>query len=456
MTELTSPNDDGKRTRVRFLILAMLFVLTTVNYADRSTLSITGTLVAKDLGLTPVVMGVVFSAFGWSYALGQIPGGWLLDRFGSKGVYGLSLFLWSLCTLLQAFVGVFAAMGLAVTALFALRFTLGLVEFAGVPRKWPHYRGLVSDSGTRHGDVDLQFGTVCGRRHFPSHHGCDYVDAGLAVRFHFYGWPRPAHAHSLDPVCSRSTQPSAGQPGRAGSYRTRRSAGGHGHQEREGGSGVRWSNVVDLLANRMLMGVYVGQYCITALTYFFITWFPIYLVQGRGLSIMQVGFVAALPAVCGFSGGVLGGVLSDVLLRRGYSLTVARKTPFVMGMLLAACLVACNFVESPWTVVAIMALAFFGKGLAAIGWAVISDTSPKEATGLCGGIFNAIGNIAEIVTPITIGYILQVNGSFNGALWFVAAHCLIAMFSYLVIVGKISRVTLQPVPAVAEVTAAAV
>src|SRR6478736_10554249 len=93
--------------------------------------------------------------------------------------------------------------------------------------------------------------------------------------------------------------------------------------------GPKWSYFKDLLTNRMLVGVYIGQYCITALTYFFITWFPIYLVQGRGLSIMQVGFVAALPAICGFSGGVLGGVLSDALLRRGYSLTVARKTPFV-------------------------------------------------------------------------------------------------------------------------------
>jgi MFS transporter, ACS family, glucarate transporter len=122
-----------ERTKVRFLILTMLFALTTVNYADRSTLSIAGTLVAKDLGLTPVAMGVVFSAFGWSYALGQIPGGWLLDRFGSKSVYGLSLFLWSLCTLLQAFVGTLSAMGLAVVALFALRFTLGLVESPAFP-----------------------------------------------------------------------------------------------------------------------------------------------------------------------------------------------------------------------------------------------------------------------------------------------------------------------------------
>jgi ACS family glucarate transporter-like MFS transporter len=124
-------------------------------------------------------------------------------------------------------------------------------------------------------------------------------------------------------------------------------------------------------------------------------------------------------------------------------------------MSLAACLVVCNFIESSWAVVAVMALAFFGKGLAAIGWAVISDTSPKEATGLCGGIFNAIGNIAGVVTPITIGYILQVTGSFNGALWFVAAHCLLAMFSYLVIVGKIGRVALRPAPMVAGVTVVA-
>ena len=92
----SSPYDVAERTKVRFLILAMLFALTTINYADRSTLSIAGTLVAKDLGLTPVAMGVVFSAFGWSYALGQIQGGWLLDRFGSKKMYGLSLFFWSL------------------------------------------------------------------------------------------------------------------------------------------------------------------------------------------------------------------------------------------------------------------------------------------------------------------------------------------------------------------------
>src|SRR3954453_11116450 len=91
-----------------------------------------------------------------------------------------------------------------------------------------------------------------------------------------------------------------------------------------------------------------------------------------------------------------------------------------------------------------MALAFFGKGLAAIGWAVISDASPKQIIGLTGGVFNAIGKIAGIVTPIVIGYILAATGGFNGALVFVPLHPRLAVFSYLVIVGEIRRVELRP------------
>ena len=86
--------------------------------------------------------------------------------------------------------------------------------------------------------------------------------------------------------------------------------------------------------------------------------------------------------------------------------------------------------------------AFFGKGLGALGWAVVSDTSPKEIAGLSGALFNTFGNIASITTPIVIGYIIQSTGSFNGALLFVAANALVAMLSYLVVVGEIKRVVL--------------
>jgi ACS family glucarate transporter-like MFS transporter len=206
------------------------------------------------------------------------------------------------------------------------------------------------------------------------------------------------------------------------------------------GGASTWTHIGQLLRSRMLLGVYVGQYCITTLTYFFLTWFPVYLVKGRGLTILEAGFVASLPALCGFAGGILGGVASDTLLKRGWSLTAARKTPIVLGMLLSVSMIACNYVESPWMVVAIMALAFFGKGIGALGWVVVSDTSPKKAAGLCGGLFNMFGNTAAITTPLVIGYIVQKTGSFNLALLFVAANALTAMVCYLVVVGDITRV----------------
>ena len=90
---------------------------------------------------------------------------------------------------------------------------------------------------------------------------------------------------------------------------------------------LTWNGVKQLLSQRMLIGIYLGQFCITTLTYFFITWFPIYLVQARHMSVLRGGFAVALPALCGSVGGVLGGVCSDSLLRRGYSLTFARKAP---------------------------------------------------------------------------------------------------------------------------------
>ena len=202
--------------------------------------------------------------------------------------------------------------------------------------------------------------------------------------------------------------------------------------------------ILELLKQRMLIGIFLGQYCINVLTWFFLTWFPIYLVRERGMSILQVGFVAVLPALCGFLGGILGGWISDGLLRRGRSLSAARKIPIVAGLLLSTAIVGCNYVDTQWAVIALMSLAFFGKGVGALGWAVMSDVAPKEATGLAAGLFNTCGNLAGIVMPIVIGYILKWTGSFEGALVYVGAHALLAVVSFLVIVGDIRRIELPP------------
>ena len=144
-------------------------------------------------------------------------------------------------------------------------------------------------------------------------------------------------------------------------------------------------------------------------------------------------------------GGVLGGVISDWLMRRTGSLNIARKTPIVLGMLLSMTMVFCNYVNAEWMIIGFMAMAFFGKGIGALGWAVMADTAPKEISGLSGGLFNMFGNISGIVTPIAIGYIVGTTGSFNGALIYVGVHALVAVLSYLVLVGDIKRIELKPV-----------
>ncbi len=443
MVEKTSTQASAARTRTRFGILAMLFVVTAVNYADRATLSIAGTALSNDVGLDPVTMGYLFSAFGWAYVLGQLPGGWLLDRFGSKGVYFASIFIWSTFTLLQGGV-TYLGTGVAVMALFVLRFCVGLSEAPSFPANgrivaaWfpSKERGLASAIfNSAQYFATVLFAPIMGWiTHVYGWHAVFYFMGAVGIAVSFV-WLKVVYSPKTHPRINQAELDYLEQGGALV------------HMDQPQGSAQadaapKWNYVKQLLGNRMLLGVYVGQYCITTLTYFFLTWFPVYLVKERGMSILNAGFVAAIPAVCGFIGGVLGGLLSDLLLRRGHSLTFARKLPIVIGMLMSTAMIACNYVDSASVVVAVMAFAFFGKGLGALGWAVVSDTSPKEIAGMSGALFNTFGNVAGITTPIVIGYIVKGTGSFNGALVFVAANALIAIVSYLFIVGKIQRVEL--------------
>ena len=115
-------------------------------------------------------------------------------------------------------------------------------------------------------------------------------------------------------------------------------------------------------------------------------------------------------------------------------------------MLLSVTMIACNYTNVQAMVMFLMSLAFFGKGFGALGWTVIADTSPKELIGLNGGLFNMFGNTAGITTPIVIGYLVKRTGSFNDALIFVSLAALLAIFSYVVVVGEIKRLELQPLP----------
>lgn len=432
-----------KRTNVRYWIVVMLFIVTAFNYGDRSTLSIAGPIMIKDLGLDAVGMGYVFSAFSWAYVIGQIPGGWLLDRFGSKKVYFFSIFTWSIFTLLQGFVGSFSLAN-AVIALFMLRFMVGLCESPSFPGNSRIVAAWfpAQERGTAVAIFNSAqyFATVI----FAPIMGWLTHEVGWSHVFFFMGgtgivlsflWLKVIKNPTDHPGMNRAELEYIEKGGALTNMDVQ--------AKKVELSISKWDAIKQLMQSRMMMGVYLGQYCINALTYFFITWFPVYLVQERGMSILKAGFIASIPAICGFTGGVLGGIISDYLLRRGYSLTLARKTPIVLGMLLAMSMVICNYVDSEILVIVVMAGAFFGKGIGALGWAVMADTAPKEISGLSGGLFNMFGNLSGIVTPIAIGYIINSTGSFNGALVYVGFHAFLAIISFVFIVGTIKRIELK-------------
>lgn len=434
-----------KRTNTRYWIVVMLFVVTSFNYGDRATIAIAGSSMAKDIGLDAVKLGYIFSAFSWAYVIGQIPGGWLLDRFGSRRVYFWSIFLWSLFTLLQGFIDLFSGFTIIIV-LFMLRFVVGLAEAPSFPGNSRIVAAWfpAQERGTAVAIFNSAqyFATVI----FAPIMGWLVSAVGWAHVFWFMGglgiiisfiWLKVIRDPNEHPGVNKAELEYMEQGGALINMDQKK-------EQRK----VSWSEKMDqikqMLGSRMMIGIYLGQYCINGVTYFFITWFPVYLVQARGMSILKAGIVASVPAVCGFLGGVLGGVISDWLMRKTGSLNFARKMPIVLGMLLSISMVVCNYVNTEWIVVFFMALAFFGKGIGALGWAVLADTAPKEISGLSGGLFNMFGNISGIVTPIVIGYIIATTGSYNGALIYVGIHALVAVLSYLVLVTDIKRIELKP------------
>ncbi len=119
-----------KRSNVRYGILVFLFLATVFNYADRATLSVVAPMMSKELGFDPEAMGLAFSVFGISYVIMQIPGGWLLDKYGSRLVYGCALIGWSVVTMFQGTIYLFAS---PLVALVILRLMMGAIEAPAFP-----------------------------------------------------------------------------------------------------------------------------------------------------------------------------------------------------------------------------------------------------------------------------------------------------------------------------------
>lgn len=422
------------KTRKRYNILTMVFITVVINYLDRSNISVAAFELRKDLGLDMIQMGYIFSAFGWTYACLQIPGGVIADKIKSRVLYAFILTFWSIATLLQGLVNSFAL-------LIGLRAGIGLFEAPSYPinnlvvsRWFPESERASAIAIYTSGQfLGLAFllPILTMIQNYLSWRGLFIVSGIIGLV-----WAGIWYYYYRDPKDSKNISKEELEYIEKG--------GGliDSKNENKEKEKFKWSDLKIAFMYRKLWGIYIGQFCLGATTMFFLTWFPTYLVEFRGLDFVKSGFYASIPYLAAFAGVLLSGFTSDFLIKKGYSSEVARKAPIIFGMLLSTCIIGANYVESTFYVILFLALAGFGMGLASIAWVFVSLLAPKKNLGLVGGTFNFIGGLSYIVIPTVIGYLVQ-DGDFRPALFFIGGVALLGFISYTFIVGKVERIVVK-------------
>jgi ACS family D-galactonate transporter-like MFS transporter len=426
MTETIKP------TRQRFVVMLMIFVSVVITFLDRSNISITAPAMRHELGIDTVHMGWILSAFGWTYAFCQIPGGWLVDKVGPRFFYPAILILWSLATALLGIVG-------SVVSLIFIRLLIGALEAPSysinnmVVSSWFPDRERAGAIGfyTSGQFVGLAFLTPL-LLMLQAEHGWRAVFFTTGIGGAVWGtiWllayrtPRESRANAAE-IAYLEQGGALVDLGSRESRKARRK--------------LSLADLATVFKYQKLWGVYIGQFAVTSCQWFFLTWFPTYLIEFRHMSFVKSGLYASIPFLAAFLGVLSSGLVSDRLLRGGVSLGWARKGPIICGLLLSASIMGANFVDAPELVIFFMALAFFGNGMASIGWSLISSVAPRQLIGLTGGTFNFISNLSGISTPLIIGYLAQ-GGNFAPGLTYIAIVAVIGALAYILMIGKLERV----------------
>jgi D-galactonate transporter len=421
----------GRRTNVRWKISILMWAAIAINYLDRANLSAATPSLMKSLHINPAEMGIVMSAFFWSYMLFQIPQGWFADKVGQRISLGLAVGWWSVATALTA-----VARGAG--SLIGLRVLLGIGESgaypsnAGVTAKWfpDRERGKVSaffDSGSKVGTAVAMplIVWIIGSYGWQASFVCSGVLGLIWLAFWLWYYNDPdKHKYVNKAELNYIREGQARQDGKGI------------------GQPLKW---YQLLRYRNILAMCVGFFMLNYAIYFFITWFPTYLVQARGMKLMTMGFVAMIPPIVGMFAEWFGGWLMDFLYhKRGLSLTAARKINLVGGMLLATSIALAGLVTSAGLSVALLSISYGGLTIAASAiWSLPGDVAPSNMTSTVGGIQNCASNIGGILGPVITGFVLAQTGSFIPALLVSGLATLIGAATYLFWLGKVEPIQVK-------------
>jgi ACS family glucarate transporter-like MFS transporter len=422
---------------MRWSIVALSALGLTIAYLDRAALSVALPFMAEEFEIGPAVQGVLLSSFFWTYALFQIPSGWLLDKFGPRVIYPIAVGWWSIWTALTAL-----ATGVASTIVFRLGLGIGEapVQPANIkvvsrwfPRRERAFASSLFDMGQQIGTA-LSIPVVTGLALFAGWRSAFVLIGAVGVLW-VIGWlavyrspekHRRVNAAELEYINSDQGEMVAAESAPAARP---------------------WRA---LLRENQVWALMFGYVFRSLAGAFFLTWYPSYLLNDRNLSKEEFGLVGAIPALIAIGATVLGGIVSDRLLASGrVSAGAARKIPIIAGLVLSACIGFSPFIESNVLVMVVLTISSAAHSFA--GAAILSlpaEVAETPATvGSIAGFQNFGSQLGNLISPIAIGLFLTFsNNSYVGPLVFAALSCLISAAIYAF------WVRIKPVVALSDVT----
>ncbi|MFK4343559.1 MULTISPECIES: MFS transporter [unclassified Paenibacillus] len=424
-----------KKAGLRWGIILMLLLGAVVNYLDRSNLSIANTTIAAEFGLSSTQMGLLLSAFLWPYALANLPAGWLVDRFGPKKMFAWASGLWSVATIISAFVNTYSL-------LYAMRMLLGVSEspfFTSglkVTERWfaKSERGLptsIINTGSQIANaiapplLTVLMLTMTWRGMFI------FVGAmGLIIMLIWlkvYRDPTFAEKQAITQNDMATDVVPAVESDVA--------------QSETQAPTAKWSS---LFKNSSTWFMIIGNFGIMFTIWVYLTWLPSYLEKEQGFTLKETGWIASIPFVAGIIGVLLGGFISDYFIRKGVATVTSRKIPIVGGAILAAASVApIPFIDNTVVSIVLLSVGYFASQLpSGVIWTLAADIAPGEQVASLGAIQNFGGFLGAALAPIATGYILDTTGSFNNVFLLGASLLVMGAISYGVFLKKpITRTT---------------
>ncbi|HID7802050.1 MFS transporter [Proteus mirabilis] len=419
-----------KRTKVRFSIAILMTLAIAINYLDRTVMSAAAPTLSEELHISPEAMGWIMSAFFLSYALCQIPAGFIADRFGQRKTLAGAVLWWSMAT---------AATALAKTpfSFISTRILMGMGEAgaypcnSGITAKWfpDRERGRITalfDSGSKFGTAFAMPLVVW----IIAKWGWEsaFIFCGALGFLWVIAWLKIYHDPEQHPKVSEAELKYIRD----------------GQIKKEGIDNIQPMKWYELFRYRNVQAMCMGFFLLDYAIYFFITWFPAYLMMERGMSLEEMGFAAMLPPLCGIAGQWLGGFTTDYLFIKYNNINIARKVPIVGGMLVATSIAFSGLVESTSVMMFLLCLSYAALAFAASAiWSLPGDVAPRNMTSVLGGMQSAVSNCGGILGPIVTGYIIGATGSFMWALIVSGIACAVGALIYLVMLRDIKPITPQ-------------